>query len=97
MEKRNVLLYFSDQHDPLVSQVYGGMAKTPTLNDMAKCGTVFDAAYTSCPLCVLARMSLMSGRLASKTGILNKAVQHENWKIYDFMQLAQKPSQHLID
>ena len=38
---------------------------------LAKCGTVFDAAYTSCPLCVPARMSMMSGRLASKTGILN--------------------------
>jgi len=70
-ERRNILLYFSDQHTPMVSECYGGIARTPVLNDMARKGTIFDAAYTSCPLCVPARMALMSGRLPTKTGILN--------------------------
>ncbi|MDD7162485.1 MAG: sulfatase-like hydrolase/transferase [Candidatus Ornithospirochaeta sp.] len=71
MEMKNILIFMSDQHSPSFSEFSGGLAKTPTLNEMADNGTVFDAAYTSCPLCVPARMSFMSGRLPSKTGILN--------------------------
>lgn len=61
----------SDQHSPLMSEYCGGLAKTPNLCEMAKNGVSFDAAYTPCPLCVPARMAFLSGRLPSKTGILN--------------------------
>ncbi len=38
---------------------------------MRENGTSFDVAYTPCPLCVPARMSMMSGLLPSNTGILS--------------------------
>lgn len=71
INKSNILIFISDQHSPGISEFDGGIARTPNLNDIAKNGTVFDSAYTPCPLCVPARMAFMSGRLPSKTGILN--------------------------
>ena len=71
INKSNILIFISDQHSPGISEFDGGIARTPNLNDIAKDGTVFDSAYTPCPLCVPARMAFMSGRLPSKTGILN--------------------------
>src|SRR5690606_38309884 len=37
------------------------LALTPTLDQLARDGTRFSRAYTSCPLCVPARRSLMTG------------------------------------
>lgn len=70
-DKKNILVFMSDQHTPLMSGYMGGLARTPVLEDMARHGMNFEAAYTACPLCVPARMAFMSGRLPSKTGILN--------------------------
>lgn len=61
----------SDQHSPVVSQFMGGLARTPNLCSLADNGISFDSAYTSCPLCVPARMSFMSGRYPSHTGVFN--------------------------
>lgn len=71
MKPKNILVFMSDQHTPLMSSYMGGLARTPVLEEMAKNGMNFEAAYTACPLCVPARMAFMSGRLPSKTGILN--------------------------
>ena len=71
MNAKNILVFMSDQHTPLMSGYMGGTARTPVLEDMALHGMNFEAAYTACPLCVPARMAFMSGRLPSKTGILN--------------------------
>lgn len=71
MNLKNILVFMSDQHTPLMSEYMGGLAHTPVLKDMAQHGMNFEAAYTACPLCVPARMAFMSGRLPSKTGILN--------------------------
>lgn len=71
MEQKNILVFMSDQHAPAMSGYLGGLARTPTLEAMAENGISFDAAYTACPLCVPARMAFLSGRLPSKTGILN--------------------------
>ena len=71
MEQKNILVFMSDQHAPKMSSYLGGLARTPTLENMAERGMSFDAAYTACPLCVPARMAFLSGRLPSRTGILN--------------------------
>lgn len=71
MKSKNILIFMSDQHTPVMSGYMGGLARTPVLEDMAQKGMNFEAAYTACPLCVPARMAFMSGRLPSKTGILN--------------------------
>jgi choline-sulfatase len=60
----------SDQHTASFSG-FGGSDKirTPHMDRLAQEGTVFDAAYTSNPLCVPARMSFLTGRLSESTGI----------------------------
>jgi choline-sulfatase len=70
MAKPDILVFISDQH----AGRYGGFAgdrlvKTPNMDQIVANGTVFDAAYTSCPLCVPARISMLTGQLPSKTGI----------------------------
>jgi choline-sulfatase len=61
MDQPDILVLISDQH----AGRYGGFAgdrlvQTPNLDQIAANGTVFDAAYTSCPLCVPARISMLT-------------------------------------
>ena len=65
----DILVFMSDQHGADFCTWGSVPVDTPELNAMRREGTVFDAAYTSCPLCVPARMSMMSALLPSKTGI----------------------------
>ncbi len=70
MDRPDILVFMSDQH----AGRYGGFAgdklvTTPNLDRIASNGTAFDAAYSSCPLCVPARISMLTGQLPSKTGI----------------------------
>lgn len=72
MPKQDILVFFSDQHTGRCAGFAGDkIARTPNLDRIAANGTVFDAAYTSCPLCVPARMSMLTGQLPSQTGIFN--------------------------
>lgn len=72
MHKKDILIFLSDQHSGFCSGYAGDkVVRTPNLDRIAAAGTVFDAAYTSCPLCIPARMSMLSGQLPSKTGVLN--------------------------
>lgn len=43
--------------------------QTPNMDALAAEGVLFENAYTSCPLCVPARMSMLTGRLPSHTGV----------------------------
>lgn len=70
MKKQDILIFFSDQHTAMYNGFAGHkIVETPNLDRIANEGTVFDAAYTTCPLCVPARMSWLSGQLPSRTGI----------------------------
>lgn len=61
----------SDQHSYEL-QGYAGneIVRTPMLDHLAKTGTVMTNAMTSCPLCVPARASMISGLLPSNNGVL---------------------------
>lgn len=67
----DICLFFSDQH-AYSAQGYAGnrIVRTPNLDRIAEHGVVFGNNYTSYPLCVPARMSLMSGQLPSKCGVM---------------------------
>lgn len=67
---KDILVFISDQHSPLFSEFSGGKAETPVLNRLCKNGTSFTECYTSCPLCVPARMSMLSGKLPNKNGVM---------------------------
>lgn len=80
MAKPDILIFMSDQHSPIYSGFGGSkIVETPNLDKIAQEGVVFDAAYTSCPLCVPARVSMLTGQLPSKTGVFtnNGAISEE--------------------
>ncbi|MGN0850276.1 MAG: sulfatase-like hydrolase/transferase [Candidatus Ornithospirochaeta sp.] len=68
---KDICLFFSDQHS-FLQQHYAGdnIVRTPNLDRLAEKGVAFMNNYTPYPLCVPARMSLMSGQLASKCGVM---------------------------
>ncbi len=67
---KDILVFISDQHSPLWSRFGGGAARTPHLDRLCAEGTSLTECYTSCPLCVPARMSMLSGRLPSENGVM---------------------------
>ena len=61
-EKPNILVFMVDQMIPMFSGPYGSeVAITPNLNKLAREGIVFENAYSTCPVCVPARYSLLTG------------------------------------
>ena len=69
---KDILIFMSDQHAGFLSGYAGDpVVRTPALDRLAQDGTVMENAYTSCPLCVPARMSMLSGQLPSRNGVLD--------------------------
>lgn len=68
--KPDILIFLSDQHDGRIQGHCGDLiVRTPNLNALAADGVTFTDAYTTCPLCVPARMSLLTGKLPCNTGV----------------------------
>jgi choline-sulfatase len=65
----DILVFMTDQHTPYYSGFYGTCAETPNLNQLCAEGTNFTEAYTVCPLCVPARLSMLSAVRPAKNGI----------------------------
>lgn len=66
----DVLIYLSDQHNPAFMDLTGsGIVQTPNLRLLAERGSTFTAAYTSCPLCVPSRASMLACKLPGKTEV----------------------------
>lgn len=74
MQQPDLLLYLSDQHGGLYAGFAGNtVVETPHLDALAAQGAVFNAAYTPCPLCVPARVSMLTGQLACHTGVFTNS------------------------
>lgn len=67
--KYNVLFIISDDLRAELG-CYGGMAKTPNLDALAKDGVLFARAYCQFPLCNPSRTSMLTGRYPLTTGVL---------------------------
>jgi choline-sulfatase len=73
-DRPDVLVYMSDQHGGPVNGFMGDpLVRTPNLDKIAKKAVVFTQAYTSCPLCVPARASMMTGRMPSAIDVFNNS------------------------
>ncbi|MEM7213345.1 MAG: sulfatase-like hydrolase/transferase, partial [Pseudomonadota bacterium] len=74
MTQPNFLIIQADQLTSQVLSAYGHpVAKTPNIDRLAGRGSVFRNAYCSYPLCGPSRMSMMTGRLASRIGAFDNA------------------------
>ena len=68
-KKPNILFLMSDEHRADVTGYEGDpVVRTPTLDWLAKTGTVFRNAYTPSPVCVPGRQCMMSGQLPKTVG-----------------------------
>ena len=72
--KKDILLFISDQHS-FLQQGYAGdsIVRTPNLDRLASEGAAFMNCTTPYPLCVPARMCLMSGQLASRCDVMSNS------------------------
>ena len=69
MSQPDILVFMSDQHTSYFTGYKGYPVDTPVLDSMAAGGVSFDNTYTPCPLCVPARMAMMSTLMPFRTGI----------------------------
>ena len=74
MEPENTLIICCDQHNPHITGCYGDdVVSTPNIDALAARGTLFENAYTACPICVPARAALATGDYASANGYWDNA------------------------
>jgi len=63
MNRPNVLIIMSDQHNPhLMAHAGDAYVRTPGLDRLAESGVSFSNAYCAAPLCVPSRMAFMTGQ-----------------------------------
>ncbi len=55
--------------------LYGGFARTPHLEALAKTGAIFENAYCNYPLCAPSRFSMMTGQLPMTIGAFDNAAE----------------------
>ncbi len=68
MKASNTLFILSDEHSRETSGCYGHpIVQTPNIDRLAAEGTLFENAYTNCPICIPARASLQTGRYVHQT------------------------------
>ena len=65
----NVIIIMTDEQKATALPMYGNaVVRTPHLAQLAAEGARFEWAFATCPLCVPARVSLMTGRFPHTTG-----------------------------
>jgi choline-sulfatase len=74
MKSTNLLLIMSDEHNPKVLGAAGHpVIHTPNLDGLARRGTRFTSAYTTCPICVPARAAFAVGKYVHQIGFWDNA------------------------
>ncbi|MBL8384572.1 MAG: sulfatase-like hydrolase/transferase [Burkholderiales bacterium] len=78
MKPQNLIIFFSDEHNPRVLGAAGHpFIATPNLDALAARGTRFTQASTPCPICVPARAALALGRYNHEIGYWDNADAYE--------------------
>ncbi len=67
----------SDQHNPSFSGCYGGITRTPNLDQLAQEGTLFTSAYTPSPMCAPARACLFTGQFVNRIGFWDNTMPYD--------------------
>ena len=85
---KHILLIISDQCRADAIGAYGNPdAQTPALDTLASESVVFDRAVTPSPVCVPARLCMLSGQYANRTGNSNNnpALMYEGEGVYSML------------
>src|SRR6266550_6637268 len=70
-QKPDILLIMPDQFRGDCLSVLGHPAvRTPNLDELARQGALFRRAYTTCPSCIPARHSLLTGLYPASSGVV---------------------------
>ena len=79
----NVLFFISDDCRTELSCYASPLAKTPNLDALAATGVRFERAYCQFPLCNPSRVSMLTGRHPTTTGVLGNRTDfraaHPDW------------------
>ena len=70
----NILLITTDEQRYDAAGFDNPVVQTPNLDALAERGVVFDRAYTCCPVCTPARVSMLTGCYPSRHGCYNIGV-----------------------
>ncbi len=63
---QNTIIIMTDEQSRDGVSCYGGVARTPNIDQLAAMGTRFDTAYAPSPICVPSRASFQSGRYVNQ-------------------------------
>ena len=88
---KHILLIISDQCRADAIGAYGNeYAQTPALDALAADSTVFERAVTPSPVCVPARLCMLAGQYANRTGNSNNnpALLYEGEGVYSTITKA---------
>src|SRR6187455_1946926 len=81
--KYNVLFLIADDLRAELGCYASPLAKTPNLDGLAASGVRFDRAYCQYPLCNPSRVSMLTGRHPSTTGVIENTTDfrtaHPDW------------------
>jgi choline-sulfatase len=70
----NLIIIMSDEHNPKIMGCAGhSIVRTPNLDRLARSGTMFTSAYTTCPVCVPARAAFAVGKYVHQIGYWDNA------------------------
>ena len=97
--KPNVVIIYTDDHNFEHIGVYGGKVLTPNIDLIANEGARFNRFYVSSPVCTPSRYSLITGRYAVRSKILQKRQPTDQpaflrWNT--FLSKEEKTSAHLF-
>jgi choline-sulfatase len=74
VQPTNLVIIMSDEHDPRwMGHAGRPWVHTPHMDRLARRGTRFTAAYTTCPICVPARAAFASGKYIHEIGYWDNA------------------------
>ena len=77
MSQPNLLVIMSDEHQARAMGCAGHeKIRTPNLDALAARGTLFENAYTPCPICVPARAGFATGRYVHETRLWDNAMPY---------------------
>ena len=67
---KNVVVILTDDHTLSVTGVYGNtIIRTPSIDELAAEGVMFNRAYCNAPICSASRQSLLTGKYPHATGV----------------------------